>query len=48
MEKANAQQIAAEDKDVTVSVNYCVNTNRTYIYELKNGDIVNEKTIHGV
>ncbi len=48
MENANLQKSHAEEKDVTVSVNYCVNTNRTYVYELKNGDIVNEKTIHGV
>jgi hypothetical protein len=48
MENANTPNVPAEDKDVSVSVNHCVNTNRTYIYELKNGDIVNEKTIHGV
>jgi hypothetical protein len=48
MEQAQTQKTTTEDKDVTVSVNYCVNTNRTYIYEMKNGDIINEKTIHGV
>jgi hypothetical protein len=48
MEQAQMHKNTAEDKDVTVSVNHCVNTNRTYVYELKNGDIVNEKTIHGV
>ncbi len=48
MENANTPKTTTEDKDVTVSVNHCVNTNRTYVYELKNGDIVTEKTIHGV
>jgi hypothetical protein len=27
--------------------NYCVNTNRTYIYEIKNGQIVNERKVQG-
>ena len=48
MEQAQNQKSTTEEKDVSVSVNFCVNTNRTYIYELKNGEIVNEKTIHGV
>lgn len=48
METKNTQKISAEEKDATVSVNHCVNTNRTYIYELKDGQIINEKTIHGV
>ncbi len=48
MEQTQMPKPTIEDKDVSVSVNHCVNTNRTYIYELKNGDIVNEKTIHGV
>ena len=48
MEQAQTVKTVAKDDDVIVSVNHCVNTNRTYIYELKNGDIVNEKTIHGV
>lgn len=48
MEQTQTLKTTAEDEDVTVSVNHCVNTNRTYVYELKNGEIVNEKTIHGV
>ena len=48
MEHAQMQKSTSEEKDVSVSVNFCVNTNRTYIYEIKNGDIVNEKTIHGI
>jgi hypothetical protein len=48
MEQTQTVKPIPEEKDVIVSVNYCVNTNRTYIYELKNGDIVSEKTIHGV
>ena len=48
MEQAQTTKLVSEDEDVSVSVNYCVNTNRTYIYEIKDGKIVNEKTIHGV
>lgn len=48
MEHAQTLKTTAEDEDVSVSVNHCVNTHRTYIYELKNGQIINEKTIHGV
>jgi hypothetical protein len=48
MEQTQTPKTATEDENVSVSVNHCVNTNRTYIYELKNGQIVNEKTIHGV
>ena len=48
MEQAQTLKTTTEDEDVIVTVNYCVNTNRTYIYELKNGQIINEKTIHGV
>ena len=48
MEQAQMKKPSTEEKDVSVSVNFCVNTNRTYIYELKNGEIINEKTIHGV
>ncbi|WP_158308855.1 hypothetical protein [Methanocella arvoryzae] len=42
------QTIATDDDSMIVAVNYCVNTNRTYIYELKDGDIVSEKVVHGV
>ena len=42
------QTTKTSDDSVIVAVNYCVNTNRTYIYELKNGDIVSENVIHGV
>jgi hypothetical protein len=35
-----------DDKAYTVK-NYCVNTNRTYIYEIKNGEIVNERKVQG-
>ncbi|OPY28843.1 MAG: hypothetical protein A4E28_01304 [Methanocella sp. PtaU1.Bin125] len=48
MEQTQAIKTIPVDENVSVSVNYCVNTNRTYVYELKNGDIVSEKTIHGV
>lgn len=48
MEQAQNVESTSQDDNVTVSVNHCVNTNRTYIYELKNGEIINEKTIHGV
>jgi hypothetical protein len=48
MEQTQTVKTIPEDENVTVSVNFCVNTNRTYIYELKNGDIISEKTIHGV
>ena len=42
------QAPASNDNDVIVAVNYCVNTNKTYIYELKDGNIVSEKVVHGV
>ena len=48
MEQGQTHKNMPEDENVTVSMNHCVNTNRTYIYELKDGQIVNEKTIHGV
>ncbi|HMK45139.1 MAG TPA: hypothetical protein VK436_00800 [Methanocella sp.] len=47
MEQRLATQKEADDENVIVAVNYCVNSNRTYIYELKDGDIINEKVIHG-
>ncbi len=48
MEQGQTYKTTSEDENVSVSVNHCVNTNRTYVYELRNGQIVNEKTIHGV
>ena len=42
------QRTITDDDSIIVAVNYCVNTNRTYIYELKDGDIVSEKVVHGV
>lgn len=48
MEQAQKAELTSQDDDVKISVNHCVNTNRTYVYELRNGEIVNEKTIHGV
>lgn len=48
MEQTLVTQTTTGDDSVIVAVNYCVNTNRTYVYELKNGDIVSEKVIHGV
>ncbi|WP_230742461.1 hypothetical protein [Methanooceanicella nereidis] len=35
------------DKESTIAVNHCVNTNRTYIYEIKNGEIISQQTLHG-
>ncbi len=48
MEQTQTLKSTTDDENVSVSVNHCVNTNRTYIYELKNGRIINEKIIHGV
>ncbi len=48
MEQGQSYKTTNDDENVSVSVNHCVNTNRTYVYELRNGQIVNEKTIHGV
>jgi len=46
MEQRYAVGTGNADKVYTVK-NYCVNTNRTYIYEIKNGEIVNERKVHG-
>jgi hypothetical protein len=48
MEQTQTPKTITEDENVSVSVNHCVNTNRTYIYQLKNGQIIDEKTIPGV
>lgn len=48
MEQTLVNQTTASDDSVIVAVNYCVNTNRTYIYELRGGDIISEKVVHGV
>ena len=48
MEQTLMTQTAGNDDNVIVAVNYCVNTNRTYIYELKDGNIISEKVVHGV
>lgn len=48
MEQLQTAQTTRDDKEVIVTVNHCVNTNRTYVYELKNGDIISEKTILGI
>lgn len=31
--------------EITVSVNHCVNTGRTYVYELVDGEIVAERVV---
>ncbi len=46
MEQRYAANSGSADKAYTVK-NYCVNTNRTYIYEIKNGEIVNERKVQG-
>ncbi len=46
MEQRYATNSGNVDKAYTVK-NYCVNTNRTYIYEIKNGEIVNERKVQG-
>lgn len=39
--------VPKDAEDVIVAMNYCVNTNRTYIYEIKNGEIINERRVQG-
>jgi len=39
-------ELVNAEKTYTVK-NYCVNTNRTYIYEIKNGEIINERKVQG-
>jgi len=46
MEQRYASKTDNEEKAYTVK-NYCVNTNRTYIYDIKNGEIVSERKIQG-
>ena len=46
MEQRYAARMDNEEKPYTVK-NYCVNTNRTYIYDIKNGEIVNERKVQG-
>jgi hypothetical protein len=46
MEQGYAANADNGEKAYTVK-NYCVNTNRTYIYEIRNGEIVNERKVHG-
>jgi|GEM_PF-4066321 len=46
MEQRYAVETTNVEKAYTVK-NYCVNTNRTYIYEIKNGQIVNERKVQG-
>ncbi len=46
MEQRFATNTDNGDKSYTVK-NYCVNTNRTYIYDIKNGEIVGERKIQG-
>jgi hypothetical protein len=47
MDQMQPQQAADGKGDVTVATNYCVNTNRTYVYELRNGEIISEKRQQG-
>jgi hypothetical protein len=47
MEKTLKPQSKVPEKEAMVVTNYCVNTNRTYIYEIKDGEIINEKMIQG-
>ncbi len=46
MEQIPATNTMDVEKAYTVK-NYCVNTNRTYIYEIRNGQIVNERKVQG-
>lgn len=46
MEQRYATKTDTEEKAYTVR-NYCVNTNRTYVYEIKNGQIINERKVQG-
>ena len=45
MELLEMAKAKSDDGEVIVTVNHCVNTNRTYVYELKDGDIISEKTV---
>jgi hypothetical protein len=46
MEQRYAVDTKESGKAYTVK-NYCVNTNRTYIYEIQNGQIINERKVQG-
>ncbi len=46
MEQRQAINMDNGEKTYTVK-NYCVNTHRTYVYEIKNGEIVNERKVQG-
>lgn len=46
MEQRYAVDTKVVEKAYTVK-NYCVNTNRTYVYEIKNGEIINERKVQG-
>lgn len=46
MEQRQTGELQNTEKTYTVK-NYCVNTNRTYIYEIKNGEIINERKVQG-
>lgn len=46
MEQIQTGELLNTEKTYTVK-NYCVNTNRTYIYEIKNGEIINERRVQG-
>ncbi len=46
MEQRQTGELMNSEKAYTVK-NYCVNTNRTYIYEIKNGEIVTERKVQG-
>lgn len=47
MEQTHTGNSANLEAKVTVATNYCVNTNRTYIFEIKNGEIINERRVQG-
>lgn len=46
MEQRHTGELPNGDKTYTAK-NYCVNTNRTYVYEIKNGEIINERKVQG-
>ncbi len=46
MEQRQTANTVNATKAYTVK-NYCVNTNRTYVYDIKDGEIVNERKVQG-
>ncbi len=46
MEQRQTTTTGNGEKIYTVK-NYCVNTNRTYIYDIKDGEIVSERKVQG-